>query len=85
MSPLPRVNFAKEMVIGAWAGTRPTGGYALTIQSVQLKKGALTVSVRSESPPADAMTIQALTQPYDIVAVKKTGAKVIWRGLPSPR
>jgi hypothetical protein len=80
--PLPKVDFAKEMVLGAWAGTRPTGGYVITIQEARLKNGTLTVSVRSESPPPDAMLIQALTQPFDLVAVKKTGAKTVWKGLP---
>lgn len=77
--PPPKVDFRKEMVLGAWAGTMSTGGYTLAIDKVERTGKRLTVHLKSQAPAADAMTIQMLTQPYDIVAVPTTSAQVVWK------
>lgn len=58
------INFEKQAIIAAFAGTRSTGGY-----SVEIKKSGGKVSVAVNNPPADAMLTQALTTPYRIAVV----------------
>jgi len=70
---LPRVDFEKEMIVAVFLGEKPTGGYKVEITAIEEDrgKGRLRVVVREGKPPAGAMVIQALTQPYHIVRVKK--------------
>jgi len=58
------VNFDKQAIVAAFAGTRNTGGY-----SVEIKKLGEKVSVSVVNPPPDAMTTQALTTPYRVAIV----------------
>lgn len=58
------IDFAKQALIAAFAGTRNTGGY-----SVEIKKSGEKVAVAVNNPPADAMVTQALTTPYKIAVV----------------
>ena len=70
---LPRLDFDKEMVVAVFLGEKPTGGYKLEITAIEEDrgKGQLRVGTRESKPPAGAMTIQAMTQPYHVVKVRK--------------
>lgn len=65
----PAVDFAKEMVLGVFLGSRPTAGYVLEIVSATQDNGTLVVRYRESAPPRGAMTAQVLTSPYHLVAV----------------
>jgi len=65
----PAVDFAKEMVVGVFLGSRPTAGYMLEIVSATQDSGTLVVRYRESAPPRGAMTAQVLTSPYHLVAV----------------
>jgi hypothetical protein len=65
----PAVDFSREMVIVAAMGTRNTGGYAITVDSVTATPGALHVFVTERSPGGSCGTTQALTAPVDAVAL----------------
>jgi len=65
----PPVDFAKEMVVGVFLGSRPTAGYVLEIVSATQDSGTLLVRYRESAPPRGAMTAQVLTSPYHLVAV----------------
>jgi len=69
-SPLPQLDFAKDMVIAAFAGTKSTGGYSLNISSITAEKERLKVILSLTQPGPDCMVSQVLTQPY--VMVKTT-------------
>ncbi|HVF56136.1 MAG TPA: protease complex subunit PrcB family protein [Pyrinomonadaceae bacterium] len=65
---LPEVNadyFRTNAVVAAFLGTRRTGGYSVNITAAP--GGALVVA--EQSPPKDAITTQALTNPFKVVAV----------------
>lgn len=66
-APVPVVDFKREMVVGVFLGTQPTGGYAVEITSIDAARNALTVAYRVEEPPRDAMVIQTLTAPAHLV------------------
>lgn len=71
---LPQVDFEREMVVAVFLGEKPTGGYKLGITAIEEDrgKGQLRIVLRESKPPVGSIAIQALTQPYHIVRVKKT-------------
>lgn len=71
---VPRVDFDKEMVVAVFLGEKPTGGYKLEITGIDEDrgKGQLRIVLRESKPPVGSIAIQALTQPYQIVRVKKS-------------
>lgn len=50
-------------LISYW-GEKTTGGYSLAIESARLEGDLVTVRLKPEEPPPDAMVTQALTYPY---------------------
>ncbi len=67
--PLPAVDFTKEMVVGAFMGSRPSAGYTLEIVSAIEASGTLVGRYREASPSRGTMTAQVITSPYHLVAV----------------
>jgi hypothetical protein len=63
----PAVQFTRSMVIGVFAGTRPTAGYAVEISQIETRDGGLLVTYRERQPGPDDMVTQALTAPFHIV------------------
>lgn len=74
--PRPAVDFAKSMVIGVFAGTRPTGGHSVDITKVERDGDALVVTWRERKPGADEMTTQVITMPYHVVSIDRTAGTV---------
>lgn len=68
---LPPVDFTQQVVLAVFMGQQNTGGYQIKITSVKETDKAVVVSVRTTSPPPDSFTTQALTQPYELLVVKK--------------
>lgn len=71
-TPVPEVDFAKEMVIVATMGTKHTGGYSVEIVSAEPAGKKLRVTVKQASPPPGSMAIQALTAPFHFVAAPRS-------------
>jgi hypothetical protein len=72
--PQPAVNFATEMVIGVFMGSRPSAGFAVQILGVDERGGAIVVLYRETVPARDAVTAQVITSAYQLVAVpRRTG------------
>lgn len=69
-----KVDFdAVDLVIVA-LGEQSTGGYAISIESIQLQGGELAVTGKASAPGADAVVTQALTYPYSAVLIANTDA-----------
>lgn len=62
-----------DLVIVA-LGEQSTGGYSISIESIQLQGGELAVTGKASAPGADAITTQALTYPYSAVLIVNTSA-----------
>ena len=71
------VDFDQHDLFIVALGERPTGGYAVNIDSIQLEGGELAVTGTASAPAADAVTTQALTYPYSAVLIPNTSADKI--------
>ena len=80
--PLPQVDFAREMLVVAALGTRPTTGYSILIDSAFADGEGLLVQVRTIAPGPRCGTGQALTQPVDVARVPRTEGAVRFRDRP---
>jgi len=76
---MPRVDWAREMVVAVFLGERPTGGYRIAVREAREAGGKLRLTVVESKPPPEALTTQAFTSPFQIVAVKKSRLPVEWK------
>lgn len=69
--PTPSVDFSKNMVIGVFLGSRPSGGFGVEITDVRRDGDALLVSWAERRPGRDQMAAQVMTAPAQLVAVPR--------------
>ena len=69
---LPAVDFTDEMLIVVSMGTRSSGGYIVTIDSVGVTADTLRVFVREQSPGSRCGTTAALTAPVALVRLERS-------------
>ncbi len=72
----PRVDFAREMVLGVFLGSRPAAGFGVEILSALVEQGVLVVRFREIRPPGDRVLAQVITSPYHLVAVPRHSGDV---------
>ena len=76
--PLPEIDFAKEMIVVAAMGTRPSTGYGIFIDGACEVDGQVEVYVTSiENDKCGALTV--LTAPADAVRLPQTDLPVVFR------
>ncbi len=66
----PKVDFKKESAIFLLDRQRRSGGYSLDPRHAVMENGTATVAVFEHAPAAGAVTTQALTTPFVVVAVR---------------
>jgi hypothetical protein len=66
---LPVVDFSQEMIIAVVDKIEPSGGYSLTIESLESCEWTVSVKVRKVCPGPGVMVTDELTVPYHIVQV----------------
>ncbi len=71
---LPRIDFAKEMVVCVLAGERPTGGYGIEVLDANFDGKSMVLGVRETRPAGDAIVPMVLTRPYHMIATPLTDA-----------
>jgi hypothetical protein len=76
--PLPDVDFGRETIVAAFLGERPTGGYRAEVLRIERDDGELFVDLVERTPSADAVTTQALTSPWVMIRVLRSGISVAW-------
>jgi hypothetical protein len=72
----PTVDFAKDMIVGVFMGSRSTAGYNISIVSTFAKDGNVLVRYQESTPRPGTMTAQVLTFPYHLVAIPKAAGEV---------
>jgi hypothetical protein len=71
----PALDFGREAVVVAAMGSRPTGGYAITVDSATATSDAIHVFV-TEHSAARCFATQAFTAPVHLVAIPADGREV---------
>jgi PrcB C-terminal len=74
--PRPAVDFAKDMIVGVFMGSRSTAGYNISIVSTFAKDGNVLVRYQESAPRPGTMAAQVLTFPYHLVAIPKASGEV---------
>ena len=64
LPPASEIDFTKSAIVAAFAGTKNTGGY-----SVSVVKTADKITIGLIEPPKDAITTDALTTPFAVALV----------------
>jgi hypothetical protein len=80
----PEVDFSREMVLAAFLGTKPTGGYGIGVSAVQEEPEGLRVRLTVSSPTPGLGVTQASTRPFVLVAVPRSDKPVRFEGLTTP-
>ena len=74
------IDYRKQVVLFAYLGAAPSGGYGIGIEKVSINANNLTVQVRTNSPrPGQAVTL-AITHPSDFVTLDRQIVD-IWGGV----
>ena len=61
---VPKVDFAKDIVIYVARDPKPSGGYGLKVRSVKCDSGVMKVDLQEVNPQGNANQAQTITQPY---------------------
>jgi hypothetical protein len=75
----PDVNFEELMVVCVSAGQRPTAGWAIAVENVQLEADTLWVRVKTTGPAPEALVPQVVTAPVVMVLVHQHQGRVALR------
>ncbi|MBI5256123.1 MAG: protease complex subunit PrcB family protein [Burkholderiales bacterium] len=74
--PLPAVDFASSTIAGVYLGMRPNGCFALSIQQVVERDGAIIVRYHEGKPgPGDTCSAAAV-YPLKLIRIQATGLPI---------
>jgi hypothetical protein len=73
LESLKTIEFEREHIVLAAIGQKPTGGYSVTLDSSEIRRGTLELRVRVTEPAPGTMVTQALTTPCAVIAVTAEG------------
>jgi hypothetical protein len=65
---------ATRLYIAAFAGSQRTGGYEVRVVRIDRSGSTLTIHATFSAPPPDALTIQVLTSPAQLVSIERQSA-----------
>jgi hypothetical protein len=65
-------DFTQKRILGLYAGPKPTGGYAIKIQSVQEDDCQIIVEYFEKEPKKDELVTTVVTYPSDYVVLPKS-------------
>lgn len=78
-NPLPKIDFGSHMVLGIFLGQQHTGGYAVEVRNIETIKQQINVHVTVKTPAPASQRSMALTQPYTLVSLPRSGLKINYR------
>lgn len=76
--PLPEVDPEREAVLMVFLGTKTSGGYGLEVEAVTLEGRDLFVDLATPEPAPGSLTTQAITSPWLMLRVLRSGIDVAW-------
>ena len=81
----PAVDFAKNMVVGIFLGSKPSVGHEVEVVGVRTQQKDLIVEYVQRQPAPGTMAAQILTEPYHLVSVPKHDGTVRFVHVPDTR
>lgn len=73
---LPAIQWSKEMVVGVFAGSRPTAGYSVEIVGFREEGDRMIIGYRETVPGRGIATAQIITSPYALAVVPQHAGEV---------
>jgi hypothetical protein len=70
-------DFIREAAVVVFAGTRPTGGYGLTVEDTTISDTTFTITIGERGPAPDAIVTQALTYPAIALIIADPPGEVV--------
>jgi hypothetical protein len=74
--PAPEIDFDYVMIVAAFQGLKPSGGYEIAFQKRTIVGDIMQVRIFEYLPPPGCGVSAALTQPYDIVTIPKSDLRI---------
>ena len=75
---MPNIDFQKEGVAIIFLGTRPTGGYSVSVEGIAESADAVTVLWHEQSPSADGAVPKTVTRPWALQTFPHTNKPVVF-------
>ena len=72
------IDWKTQMVIAISGGSQPTGGYSVSVTSLQVKDGKLTVNWKLNRPAPGTIVTQAFTMPSLTILVDRFEGEVVF-------
>jgi hypothetical protein len=72
-------DFTQKSILGLFAGPKPTGGYAIKIQSIQEDDCQIVVQYFEKEPKKDEVVTTATTYPSDYVVLPKSSKPIVFQ------
>ena len=76
----PDVNFKDKTVIAVVMGQKPSGGYSVSLKQLEVGKDTIQFMVEEVIPGEKCFVTEALTNPYQIIAIDKTQKEIKFVG-----
>lgn len=71
------INFSLNDVIAIYLGEKSSGGYSVSVESIESTESSLTFFIRERSPGKNCPVTSALTYPVTIIEIEKIGKRVL--------
>jgi protease stability complex PrcB-like protein len=76
--PLPAADFAREILVVAALGERPSSGYTILVDSAEATGDGLRVMYRTIAPGSGCVVATVMTQPVDVARIARTDPVVFF-------
>ncbi|MDR9416720.1 MAG: protease complex subunit PrcB family protein [Gracilimonas sp.] len=75
---LPDIDFSDKTIIMVIMESKPTGGYNIDSVEIGVVNNRIEVRFRELQPGENCITTQAITRPFKVFSIDRTGKKVIF-------
>ncbi|MBS7232237.1 protease complex subunit PrcB family protein [Flavobacterium psychroterrae] len=72
------IDFTKEILVGLFAGLKPTNGYSIKITSIVENKCEILINYYEKAPQAGETLTQGPSYPSDFILIPRTGKQILF-------
>ncbi len=77
---VPDVDFNEKTVIAVIMGQKPSGGYSVGLKQIEVTEDRIEFMVNETIPGESCIVTEALTNPYQIIAIQKVNYEIKFLG-----